>query len=90
MSAKELVKLYLPYIKKINPTFNSKDIIRAETFEEECAQPVIKTNYSKNKLDSRLSSSVYIANMAQIYPEDRGMNYAIKLGYEIADLIDKN
>ncbi len=88
MSAKELVELYLPYIKKINPKFNLNDIICAETFEEEYAQPVIKTNYSKDKLDNRLSSGIYIANMAQIYPQDRGMNYAIKLGYDIAELIN--
>ncbi|MCI8833696.1 MAG: hypothetical protein HFJ19_05880, partial [Clostridia bacterium] len=90
MSAKELTELYLPYLKKINPSFNLNDIISTETFEEEYAQPVIKTNYSKEKLNNRLSSGVYIANMAQIYPEDRGMNYAIKLGYEIEELIDKN
>ena len=28
-----------------------------------------------------------MATMPQIYPEDRGMNYAIKSGYEIADII---
>ncbi len=28
-----------------------------------------------------------MATMAQIYPEDRGMNYAIKLGYEVAEKI---
>ena len=88
MSAKELVELYLPYLKKINPNIDLNGIISAETFEEECAQPVMKTNYSKDKLDNRLSSGVYIANMSQIYPEDRGMNYAIKLGYDIAELIN--
>lgn len=88
MSAKELVELYLPYLKKINSKIDLNDIISAETFEEEYAQPVIKTNYSKDKLNNRLSSGVYIANMAQIYPEDRGMNYAIKLGYNIAELIN--
>ena len=88
MSAKELLELYLPYLKKINSKIDLNDIISAETFEEEYAQPVIKTNYSKDKLNNRLSSGVYIANMAQIYPEDRGMNYAIKLGYNIAELIN--
>lgn len=87
MSAEELTELYLPYLKKVNPSLNLNDIISTETFEEEYAQPVIKTNYSKEKLNNRLSAGVYIANMAQIYPEDRGMNYAIKLGYDIASLI---
>ena len=31
-----------------------------------------------------------MANMAQIYPEDRGINYAIKMGYEVAKKIINN
>jgi hypothetical protein len=32
----------------------------------------------------------YICTMAQIYPEDRGINYAIKQGQEISKLITNN
>ncbi|MOA57806.1 hypothetical protein D3C78_1820510 [compost metagenome] len=28
---------------------------------------------------------VFIANMAHIYPEDRGMNYALRTGYQVAE-----
>lgn len=85
--ANELLDLYFPYLKKMNPSIELCDIIEAMTFEEVAAQPVITTNYEQQKLEDRLESGIYIANMAQIYPEDRGMNYAIKLGYKIASLI---
>jgi len=33
--------------------------------------------------------NLFIADMAQIYPEDRGQNYAVKIGKEIAGHISK-
>lgn len=32
---------------------------------------------------------LYLASMAQIYPEDRGQNYAIRAGLEAAEMINK-
>jgi hypothetical protein len=29
---------------------------------------------------------LYLANTTQIYPEDRGLNYSVRLGDKIADL----
>jgi hypothetical protein len=31
--------------------------------------------------------SLYLANMSQIYPQDRGQNYSILLGETIADTV---
>ena len=30
---------------------------------------------------------LYLANMAQIYPQDRGQNYSILLGEKIAEIV---
>ena len=61
---------------------------KLESFKEEDAQPIITTNYSNKILNIQLEEKgIYMANMAQIYPEDRGMNYAIKMGYEVAQKI---
>ncbi|MHB8685504.1 MAG: NAD(P)/FAD-dependent oxidoreductase, partial [Dehalococcoidia bacterium] len=30
---------------------------------------------------------LYLANMTQIYPEDRGQNYSIKMGEEVAQMV---
>jgi len=34
--------------------------------------------------------NVYIANLDMVYPWDRGTNYAIKMGEDIANLIQNN
>ena len=81
----ELLKEYIPMLKKIYKNFDEKDIVRTEVFKERYAQPMIVKDYS-NKIPSFTTSSkgFYIASMPQIYPEDRGLNYAIRLGKEIA------
>jgi hypothetical protein len=51
-------------------------------------QPVITTNYSASIPDHRTPvSGLYLANTTQIYPEDRGLNYSVRLGDRIAALV---
>ena len=91
MSAEELLEEYFKSLQKINSNFNKNDIEKVLVFEEEYAQPVIKTNYSKEEIKIKLKEKgLYVSSMAQIYPEDRGMNYAIKIGHETADIILKD
>lgn len=88
LTKEELFELYYPFLKKINNNFNKHDVIKIEMYEEIYAQPVITINYSKKMLNKQLiEDRVFMATMAQIYPEDRGMNYAIKTGYDVANLI---
>jgi hypothetical protein len=52
------------------------------------AQPVTEINYSKYLPGITTPyNNVFIATMAQIYPEDRGTNYAIRDGKNIAKKI---
>lgn len=91
MKAEELIEEYFKAMQKINPKFSKNDIEKVLVFEEEYAQPIIKTNYSNDKIEIKLNEKgLYVSSMAQIYPEDRGMNYAIKTGYETADIILKD
>ena len=56
--------------------------------EEKYTQPIIETNYSNDILDNKLQEKgLYICTLPQIYPEDRGVNYAIKSGYNLANKI---
>jgi len=32
-------------------------------------------------------ANLYLANTSQIYPEDRGTNYSVRLGNQISDLV---
>lgn len=89
MSADELLKEYDPYLRKINPDYSSS-IIGYSLFKAPFAQPIIPINYSKiiPSFDTPLKN-VYLANIQQVYPWDRGTNYAIELGEKVAKLITK-
>jgi len=92
MTKEELLKTYEPYLNKISDKFDMENIIDFEVYDELYAQPIIEKNYSEKILNFKLDKDgLYVATMPQIYPEDRGMNYAIKIGYEVAKkIIDAN
>lgn len=87
MDEKQILKLYDPWIKKINPDYKSQ-IISYKLFKAPFAQPIIYPNHSKNipPIITPLEN-VYLANIEQVYPWDRGTNYAVELGKKVADLI---
>lgn len=90
MEKNELLKSYDPYLKKINPNYE-KSLIDFEVFKSPFAQPIIPINYSKliPKFETPLEN-VYLANIEQVYPWDRGTNYAVELGKKIATAITTN
>ena len=87
MSKEETLKLFDPYLRKINPDYR-KSLINYELFKVPFAQPIIPTNYSKMIPPFKTPlPNVYLANIEQVYPWDRGTNYAVELGEKIADYI---
>lgn len=87
MTKEEMLKKFDPYLKKINPGY-AKTIIGYELFKAPFAQPIIPINYSKilPPFETPLKN-VYLANIEQVYPWDRGTNYAVELGQKVAKLI---
>jgi len=85
MNKDELVSTYLPYLRKVNKLFRKKWIKSVSVFRKPYAQPVFPINYSallpKTKTEF---SGLYLANMSMVYPFDRGTNYAVKMGEEVA------
>ncbi len=90
MTKVELLKLYLPFIKKINNNFDKKLIKNSYLFRKPFAQPVFPVNYSKHIPSQKITDNVYLANMSMVYPFDRGTNYAVKMGREVAEIIAKS
>ncbi|MCK5241081.1 NAD(P)/FAD-dependent oxidoreductase [bacterium] len=85
---KDLLKAYYAYLKKIIPTFSEKDVAQVDIFHARYAQPVIRAGYSQNLVPTTSPvPGLFVANMAQIYPEDRGMSYSIRLGGQVAETI---
>ncbi len=88
LSDDEIIAEYLPHLKKINPEFEPSWIKRTWVFRERAAQPITPLRYSEMIPEHRTPlKNLYLANTTQIYPEDRGTNYAVRLGEDIAKMI---
>ena len=87
MDKEKTLKLFDPFLKKINQNYK-KYLIGYELFKVPFAQPIIPTNYSRMVPPFQTPlANVYLANIQQVYPWDRGTNYAVELGEKIADFI---
>jgi len=87
MSKEDLLKKFDPYLAKLNKDYK-KNLIGIEFFKTPFAQPVMPTNYNKIIPPFKTPlEKVYLANIQQVYPWDRGVNYAIELGQKIAKII---
>ncbi len=88
LSDSDLLERYIPDLKKINPNFDATWIERSWVFRARSAQPLVTLNYSEKIPPHRTPlPNLYLANMSQIYPEDRGTNYAVRLGNEVSNLV---
>ena len=88
MEKEELLEEYIPHLKKINPKFDRSWIEEFYHHKVAAAQPIIGVNYSQQIPDHRTPiDGLYLANTTQIYPEDRGTNYSVRMGKNVADMI---
>lgn len=86
VSKEELLKEYMKSLTKINKEFTMENVKEYHVYDEKYAQPIIECNYSNYIMEDKLKNeNIYLCTMPQIYPEDRGMNYAIRLGNKIAN-----
>lgn len=88
MSDDEILQEYLPYLKRFNPDFDEDWVTNVWVSRERAAQPITPLHYSE-KLPSHKTPlrNLWLANTTQIYPEDRGTNYAVRQGEDVARLI---
>jgi protoporphyrinogen oxidase len=88
LSTDELLRAYLPGLMRVSPDFVEDDVMRAWSFREPAAQPVPKVGNRRRIIPfASTRPGLFIANTTQIYPEDRGTNYSVRLGKLAADAI---
>jgi protoporphyrinogen oxidase len=84
-SPDEMLEYCIPFIKRIFPEFDRSWIISHHVWKAHYSQPVITKRYSELIPDLKTPiSGLWACNMAQIYPEDRGTNYAVRYGRRVA------
>ncbi|MFO7742995.1 MAG: NAD(P)/FAD-dependent oxidoreductase [Anaerolineae bacterium] len=86
-----LLETYLPGLEKINPDFRLDWVRASWIFTEDYAQPVPKVNHGRNIPALRTPlPGLWMANMSQVYPWDRGTNYAVEIGRRVAGEIERS
>lgn len=78
----------MEHLKRMFPKLDQSWVLDYKVWRSEYAQPVTERNYS-SYVPGRDTpyANAFISTMAQIYPEDRGTNYAIREGREIARVL---
>jgi protoporphyrinogen oxidase len=84
----KVIEEYIPHLQRVNPSFDASWILSSHHHRADYAQPVVTTGYREQIPRMRTSvPGLYLCSMAQIFPEDRGQNYAIAYGQKVADLM---
>ena len=87
-SDEELAEEFLPHLKKINPAFNRNWVNKIWVSKTSYAQPIPLLNHSANipPIETPIPN-LYFASMSQVYPWDRGTNFAVEIGRRAAKLM---
>ena len=88
MSDEELLERFTPALKKFNSAFSRDWVKKIWVNKTNYAQPVPLVNHSKNipAIQTPING-LYFASMSQVYPWDRGTNFAVEIGRRAARMM---
>ncbi len=80
MSKEQIIDEFLPYLKRLNPACSNEWVSESWLFQAPFAQPIVTTDYREHIPPLRTPlQGLWVANMFQVYPHDRGQNYSFAL-----------
>ena len=85
MGGDEVLAYALPHLARMFPAFRPEWVCRHHVWRARWAQPVVERGYSAliPPAEGPLPG-LFPASMAQVYPEDRGTNHAVREGRRVA------
>ncbi|GAC1644220.1 MAG: NAD(P)/FAD-dependent oxidoreductase [Ktedonobacteraceae bacterium] len=80
----EIMREFFPHLKRLAPNFDPSWVKESWTFQAGYAQPIVTTDYREHipPLETPLEG-LWVANMFQVYPHDRGQNYSFELAEKL-------
>jgi protoporphyrinogen oxidase len=88
LDKEELLERFLPALKRFNPQFDRRWVKQSWLWRSAYAQPVPSVNHSRNIPAIRTPvGGLYFASMSQVYPWDRGTNFAVEIGRKAAKMV---
>jgi protoporphyrinogen oxidase len=88
LSQEELLQRFLPSLKRFNAKFEPSWIKKTWLYRTNYAQPVPLLNHSQNipAINTPIPG-LFFASMSQVYPWDRGTNFAVEIGRRAASMM---
>ncbi|MBM4419357.1 MAG: NAD(P)/FAD-dependent oxidoreductase [Chloroflexi bacterium] len=84
----EVLTEYIPALQRINPAFDRSWIETMHVFRAPYAQPVVTREFpARIPPHTTPLPGVYLANMFQVYPQDRGQNYSVRMANRVAQMV---
>lgn len=88
LTKEELLERFLPSLARFNPDFDRSWVKQSWLWKTAYAQPVPPVNHSRNIPPLRTPvRGLYVASMSQVYPWDRGTNFAVEIGRRVARMV---
>lgn len=82
----QLLTDWLPSLQRLNPALDRSWITRVWGFAAPFAQPIVTVDYATRIPPFETPvEGLWIANMFQVYPHDRGQNYSIELAERLVE-----
>ncbi len=87
-SKEEVLASYLPHLKRINPAFSPEWVTASWMFAAPFAQPIVTRDFPAHIPPHETPlPNLWLANMFQVYPQDRGQNYSIAMAERLVKRI---
>lgn len=88
LSDDALTENWWKFLQKMFPEFDSSLVSERHVFRFKAAQHIVDTAYEEKIPPARTPlPGVFLSNFSQIFPEDRGTNFAVREGNKIADMV---
>jgi len=83
-----LIQRWWDYLRQMFPQFDPAQVSERHVFRFKAAQHIVDTRYQERIPDPRTPlPGVFLANFSQIFPEDRGTNWAVSEGFKVAEMV---
>jgi protoporphyrinogen oxidase len=87
----DILAEFLPYLRKISPPFRESWVTGLHSFSAPNAQPLVTVDF-RSEMAPHVTPvpNLYMANMFQIYPQDRGQNYSVAMAERLVRRLNRN
>ncbi len=84
----ELLDVYAPFLAEVSPGFDRSWVRQAWVTRSDFAAPITPVGYGSRVPELATPvPGLFMGNMCQLYPEDRGVDCGVELGHKVAALV---